>query len=240
MAYDANVRARAVELRDQGLSYREIRLQLGVAKSTLSQWLSGVALTDDHRAAMVQRARGVSATRADANRALGARRRAAIRVAARDEVPPIGASELFVAGVVAYWAEGSKTKPWGRAQLVQFANSDAGLISLFLAWLRLIEIGPERLVFRVMIHESADVGRALEFWSGVLGVPASAVAVTLKRHNAKTVRKNTDDGYHGCLSVTVRRSSELNLRIAGWCEGLVSRAVGEPPAGTLVDESGVV
>ena len=237
MAYDANVRARAVELRNQGLSYREIRLQLGVAKSTLSQWLSCVSLTDDHRAAMRQRARGVSATRADANRALGARRRAATKAAARDEVPPIRASELFVAGVVAYWAEGAKTKPWGKAQLVQFANSDAGL---FLAWLRLVDVGSERLVFRVMIHESADVGRALEFWSGVLGVPTSAVAVTLKRHNPKTVRKNTGDGYHGCLSVTVRRSSELNLRIAGWCEGIVAQAVVEMPAGTMGLQSGVV
>ncbi len=83
-------------------------------------------------------------------------------------------------------------------------------------------------------------GRALEFWSGVVGVPAPALAVARKRHNPKTVRKNTGDGYHGCLSVTVRRSSELNLRISGWCEGLVIRVVGDRPAGTLVDESGVV
>ena len=68
----------------------------------------------------------------------------------------------------------------------------------------------------------------------------SAVAVTLKRHNPKTVRKNTGADYHGCLAVTVRRSSALNLRITGWCEGLAAQASGLMAAGSLVDESGVV
>lgn len=240
VAYPTSVRERAVQLRKEGLSYREIRFQLGVSKSTLSQWLSSISLTDEHRAAMQQRAKGVSATRADSNRALGARRRAAVRAAARAEVPPIGVSEAFVAGVVAYWAEGTKTKPWGKAQLVQFANSDAGLIRLFLAWLRLIDVEPDRLVFRVMIHESADVGRARDFWSSVVSIPPQAIAVTLKRHNPRTVRKNTGDDYHGCLSVTVRRSSALNQRIAGWWEAVASQAAAQMATDTLVGESGVV
>ena len=240
MTYDGRVRERAVHLRRKGLSYREIQLQLGVAKSTLSVWLSSIPLDDSHRASMQERARGVSATRADTNRALRARRRADAKSSARAEVGSLDASALFVAGVVAYWAEGAKPKPWRVGQPVQFTNSDAGLIRLFLAWLRMVQVADDRLGFRLLIHESADVGRAVAYWSEVVGVPASAVTVTLKHHNPRTVRKNTGADYHGCLVVSVRRSSHLNVRIAGWCEGLAAQAGGLMAAGSLGGESGVV
>ncbi len=234
------MRDRAVELRSEGLSYREIRQVLGVATSTLSGWLSGVSLTDEHRSAMRKRGAGLSATRADANRALGARRRAEIRAAAKAQIGRLGNDELFVAGIVAYWAEGAKNKPWRNGQPVLFLNSDPGLVLLFLAWLRLVGVTPDRLVFRVRIHESADVPLALEHWSEVVGVPATEIAVSLKRHNPSTVRKNTGVDYHGCLCVSVRRSTELNLRIAGWCEGLGAQAARLLVTGSLGDQSGVV
>jgi hypothetical protein len=39
---------------------------------------------------------------------------------------------------------------------------------------------------------------------------------TLKRHNPKTVRKNTGQDYHGCLIIRVRQSAELNRQVEGW------------------------
>ena len=203
-------------------------------------WLSGVPLTEEHRSAMEQRARGLSATRAASNQALHARRRADVHASAKAQIGELSNGELFVAGVVAYWAEGAKNKPWRTGQPVQFLNSDPGLVLLFLAWLRMIGVKPDRLVFRVRIHQSADVGQALQHWSEVVGVAPTEIAVSLKRHNPRTVRKNTGAGYHGCLCVGVRRSSELTVRIAGWCEGLAVQAAGRLAAGSLADESGVV
>lgn len=131
--------------------------------------------------------------------------------------------ELFVAGVVAYWAEGAKAKPWCVSRSVSFMNSDPCLIRLFLEWLLLLGIERNRLTFRVQIHESADVGGAVQFWSDVVGDPPQRFQkTTLKRHNPKTVRKNIADDYHGCLDVRVRRSTDLNRRIVGWCEGITS------------------
>ena len=234
------MRAKALELRRAGLSYREIREALGVAQSTLSQWLSAVPLTAEHQAGMEARARGMSASRADANRALRFRRRADIQAAAKAQIVGLSEQELFVAGVVAYWAEGAKNKPWRTGQSVEFLNSDAGLVRLFLAWLPVVGVSTDRLVFRVRIHESADVPGAVAYWAEVVRVPAGEIAVSLKRHNPRTVRKNTGDWYRGCLGVSVRRSAELNVRIAGWCEGLAAEAAGRWPPGSLVDESGVV
>ena len=42
---------------------------------------------------------------------------------------------------------------------------------------------------------------------------------TIKRHNPRTLRKNVGEDYHGCLAVSVLRSSELYQKIAGWAEG---------------------
>jgi hypothetical protein len=46
--------------------------------------------------------------------------------------------------------------------------------------------------------------------------PAQFRNPTLKRHNPRTVRKNTGDDYHGCLRVDVRRSVDLYRKIEGW------------------------
>jgi hypothetical protein len=220
-----DLRAQAVVLRRSGLSYREILQELPVSKSSLSLWLRDVPLTDEHRRAMRRRAADASSTRAETNRALGARRRADVSAAAKQQIAGLAESELFVAGVVAYWAEGVKNKPWRSGAGVRFMNSDPALIGMFLAWLRLLGVADDRLVFRVQIHESGDIAAAVRFWADAVGVPEVKVATTLKRHNPSTVRKNTGDDYHGCLSVYVRRSADLNLRIAGWFEGLAEAAM---------------
>jgi hypothetical protein len=133
------------------------------------------------------------------------------------EIGGLSARELVIAGAIAYWCEGTKRKTYADRNRVTFINSDPGLISLFLRFLALNGITPDRLICRVHIHESADVDGAQQFWRKVTGLPESVFrAPTLKRHNPKTVRKNTGDGYHGCLVIDVRRSTALYRRIEGW------------------------
>jgi hypothetical protein len=216
---------KAVLMRREGRSYREIREVLGVSKSTLSLWLRAVPLTYQQRAALAARTPAATSRRAEAIRETGTRRRLQVQASAREQVQELSESELFVAGVVAYWAEGTKNKPWRTGTKVRFMNSDPNLIKLFLEWLALVGVGEERIVFRLHIHESADVAAALRFWRDTLGVPESAFLNTVrKRHRPRTVRKNVGEHYHGCLCVEVRRSADLNLQIEGWCEGLARAA----------------
>nr|MDQ3643517.1 hypothetical protein [Actinomycetota bacterium] len=173
--------------------------------------------------ALASRGPAATTARAEANRVTATRRRTQVRAEARAQVAELSESELFVAGVVAYWAEGCKNKPWRFGQGTVFINSDPGLITLFLRWLALMRIEAERLQFRLMIHESADVPDALAYWSRVVGVAPEFFGKTqLKKHNPKTVRRNVGEDYHGCLVIYVRRSADLTLQIAGWCEGLTA------------------
>ncbi len=216
-----DMRETAVAMRKEGRSYREIQAEVGVAKSTLSLWLRDVPLTEEQQRALDLRGPAATRKNAQAARANATRRRATVQAEAAAQISQLSESELFVAGVVAYWAEGSKNKPWRFGQGTVFINSDPGLIQLFLRWLALVGIDRERLRFRLMIHESADVPAALDYWSTVVDAPAGAFGRTqLKTHNPKTVRRNVGEDYHGCLVIYVRRSADLTLKIAGWCEAL--------------------
>ena len=133
------------------------------------------------------------------------------------QIGELSGREILIAGAIAYWCEGTKSKPHRPHDRVTFINSDPGLILFFLRFLAVAGVEPERLACRVYIHESADVARAQHFWQEITAIkPDQFRRPTLKRHNPKTVRKNTGDDYHGCLVIDVMRSAELYQRIEGW------------------------
>jgi len=221
------VRARAIRLRLEGRSYREIHSELDVSKSTLSVWLRDVPLTAEHRAALAARQRDGVMLRATAIRAARQTRERRTIEEAAAEIGPLSDRDVFVAGVAAYWAEGTKNKPGQPSTRVTFINSDPAMIRLFLHWLSLLGVGTDALTFRVNIHERADVEGATRYWSEVVNEPVGLFQrPTLKRHNPRTNRKNVGNGYHGCLVVKVRRSTELNRRIQGWFQGIASNLPG--------------
>ena len=113
-------------------------------------------------------------------------------------------------------------KPNRRDENVTFINSDPGVIGVYLAWLDLLQIPRERLRFRLMIHESADTSGAEEYWADLAGIPrAQLQKTTLKKHNPKTVRKNTGSDYRGCLIIRVAAGCHLYRRIEGTWYGIV-------------------
>ena len=213
----------AVRMRRDGCSYRQISSALGVSKSSLSLWLRDVALTDEQRCLLAERSPEASRRRAASLRARRIATTERVVRQSRSQIGRLTARELLVAGVVAYWAEGSKSKPWSRSERVLFTNSDPTMITLFLRWLDMLAIPRSELRFHLQIHERADVAAALRFWQTVMAMPETQfLAPVLKRHNPKTVRKNTGERYVGCLRICVGKSTELYRRIQGWYEGIVS------------------
>ncbi|WP_324612819.1 hypothetical protein [Streptomyces specialis] len=147
--------------------------------------------------------------------------RRATSLCAESEVGRLTDRELFLVGVGLYWSEGSKSKPHAVRETVTFINSDPDMITVFLAWLRLLGVAPDRLRFRVQIHATADVAAAESYWRGITGAGREQFTkTTLKRHTPRTVRKNVGDGYRGCLVVRVLDGAELYRRIEGWWTGI--------------------
>ena len=98
--------------------------------------------------------------------------------------------------------------------------------TFFLRFLAVAGVTSERLICRVHIHESADVAAAQRYWQGVTGLADDQFREpTLKRHNPKTIRKNTGDDYHGCLVINVRQSARLYRQIEGWAHAAMASPI---------------
>ena len=223
---DSHIRAR--ELRAQGLDYEEIAGALGVSKSSVSLWVRdmprpGRLSYEECR----KRAAEGSRLYWEMERPAREAEREAVRAAAAGQIGVLSKREILIAGAIAYWCEGAKSKPYRRQERVVFINSDPGLIRFFLHFLDEAGVTSAQLRFRVHIHETADVAGAERFWRGVTRAePARFLRTTLKRHNPRTVRKNVGADYHGCLIVSVRRGGDLYRRIEGWARAIMAEAQG--------------
>src|ERR1700683_4209707 len=111
------LRAQAIELRRQGKSRREIRVALGfIGNSTLNQILgdeplpaerSGPGSPESRRRATAGVQRYWAAERPAREAA-----RAAISAEAAAQLGELTDREITIAGAIAYWCEGSKSKPY--------------------------------------------------------------------------------------------------------------------------------
>ncbi|WP_435189106.1 hypothetical protein [Streptomyces sp. bgisy126] len=218
-----DLRARARELRLEGWTYDRIQLELGCSKSSISLWVRDLPKPEPRYTEEERRAR-MDAGLARLRETRDEERQETKRLA-RESVGALSDRELFIAGVTLYWAEGAKDKSYRRREVLQFINSDPNVITLYLRRLDLLGVTPDRLRFRVSIHESADVTEAEGFWAELAGVDGSTFQrATLKRHNPRTARKNTGEAYRGCLVVYVTGGSELYRRMEGAWYGIVEAA----------------
>ncbi|MGW0667700.1 hypothetical protein [Streptomyces sp. NPDC002746] len=219
-----DLRARARELRLEGRTYDQIQVELGCSKSSISLWVRDLPKPERTRS-MVEQARLAGRMRWDHELAVRDRERERTKADATSEIGGMTDRELLLTGVALYWAEGAKDKPYARRENVMFINSDPNVIQVYRAWLFQLGITPDRLTYRVMIHESADIGAAERYWAELVGIAATSLQkTTLKKHNPKTVRKNTGDDYRGCLVIRVSKGAELYRRIEGWWRGIADQA----------------
>lgn len=212
------------KLRQEGLSYRELIAQLPfkVAKGTVSRWCREIELTPEQLDRLDGLRREGSYRSGFAGAKANQRRRAAeieaIKVKARSEVPELSQKELWVAGLMLYWAEGSK------GTRVEITNSDPSLIRFMMKWLRVFCRVPEEK-FRVYLHlhTGQDEEAMKTFWSQVTGIPLVQFRKSYVKKEGTGHRKNIL--YNGTIKIAVCNKDLLH-RIQGWIEGFSERIFG--------------
>jgi hypothetical protein len=205
------------ELRLLGLSYAEIRAIVPAAKSTLSGWCRDIPLTSRQ----IERIRSIGGNsevgRAKAAVKLRTRnkgRTEAIRRAAREEAEHLQKDPFWVAGVIAYWAEGAK-----RVNKLHFSNSDPKLVVLFIEWaIRFLDLSVNRFVIALHLHEGQDEQERREFWWRVTRIPTENFRKTFIKPEGTGHRKNIL--YNGTASIRITRSTDLLHRVLGWIDFL--------------------
>ena len=215
-----DLRTKARELRLRGWTYDQIEVEPGCSRSSVS--LGVRDLPRPERKRTPEEAAAIARRGWEAKLRIRDEERRRTKEAAKQAIGDLSARELFLVGVGLYWAEGGKDKPYDRRENVTFVNSDPGMIKVFPAWLDLLGVERERLRFTVMIHESADVAGAEQYWAKLVHADRGAFnKTTLKRHNPKTMRKNVGDSYRGCLVIKVLKGADPYRRIEGSWYGIV-------------------
>lgn len=193
------LRRKAIELRKLGKSYGDIRKEIGVSKSTLSDWLKKYPLTieqlellkknQDHRIEKfrqtMQHKREIKLQKYYGEQ--------------KDFLLPLSKKELLIAGIFLYWGEGSKTR---NSQLA-VANTDPNLIQFVLLWMtKGLGISKDKIQVLVHLYQDMDIEESLEYWSIRLQLPRSQFA---KPYIKKSNRLSIDyRGYgHGTCNLRV-------------------------------------
>ncbi len=162
-------RAKAVALRQQGMSYSQIKEKLGVGKGTLSGWLYNMPLSDerikelrDHNPIRIEKFRNT----------MRAKREAKNKIVYQNVAKRIGRisqREFLIAGLFLYWAEGSKTKPFS----IGLTNTNPNMLILFIRWLKFFNVPPSRLRVHLHLYSDMDIKKQINFWSKTLDLPIS-------------------------------------------------------------------
>ncbi len=215
---------RAIALRKAGLSYSQILGKVPVAKSTLSDWLREIGLSERQRQRLTTRK--LAAARRGAQKL---HEQKLLRVshtllqAHREAQRLLEARELlWVIGTMLYWAEGAKVKEWGSKERFIFTNMDSQMILMVRDWLlRYCSVNASDIEYALYIHQDANIPVARTFWLHRLGIDQSELRTYLKRHNPTPRRKRVGTAYYGTMRMSARRSSVLSHRIAGWIQAVV-------------------
>ncbi len=102
----------AFVLRKQGKSYKEIKAELGVPKSTLSDWFNGQGWSKDLSSKLFEKAKQAHTVRLqELNKIRGENLKKVYEEAikeALEEFELLKYHPLFIAGLMIYWGEGNK------------------------------------------------------------------------------------------------------------------------------------
>lgn len=157
---------KAIKLRDIGYSYSQIKEKIGVSKSTLSDWLRDMPLSDkrirelrDFNSERIERYRNTMKEKKDK------RLREVYKKVSKD-IGSFSNREIFLLGLFLYWGEGAKTARCS----TQLTNTNPAIIKFFIKWLELLGVNKKDLKIKLHIYSDMKVKESIAFWSKILKI----------------------------------------------------------------------
>ncbi len=167
---------KAIELRKKGFSYSEILEEVPVAKSTLSLWLREIGLTKRQKQRLTEKKLLSMKRGADAVRKKRIEKSNKIKKDARSNISNISKKELWLIGIMLYWAEGSKEKSYRVGERIQLMNTDKRILCIFKKWLiDCCEIPEDDIVYDICLHKNSfhDTEKVRDYWRKEIFIPDS-------------------------------------------------------------------
>lgn len=165
------LREQVTKLRLQGQTYGQIRKQLGVSKSTLSDWLSKLPLTEKQLKILSQnKERSLELGREKFREVFRNKRLNRLKQTLDNQIKellPLSDKELFLAGIFLYWGEGAK-----KHGLVSISNTDPRVVRFALYWMtESLKIPKVKIRINLHLYKDMNIDETISFWSTVLDIP---------------------------------------------------------------------
>lgn len=213
-----SVKEKVINYREQGYSYNMISEKLGLAKSTLSDWLKEVPYKPNKEVKKRIESGRIKSAEYKHNQKVNSIKE--MKRIAKKELGKLTKRDLWLLGIGLYFGEGTKLQ-----ECAQIANSDPEIIKLIIKWLREI-CGLDTENFTIAIHTYPDnnIKDTINFWSKTTGIPKKQFSKTqIDKRTNKTNKKKRKLPY-GTIRLTVRANGKkefgvnLHRRIMGWIE----------------------
>jgi len=191
---------KTLTLRKQGMSYSQIRSIIKVSKSTLSLWLKNYPLSKER----IKELRAFSEQRIERFRETVRQKRekrlTETYQTQKQLILPLSNRELFIAGLLLYWGEGTKCRRDG----LSISNNDPSVIRFFIYWLKKsLAILKKKIRILLHLYNDMNINNELNYWSKILRIP-------LRQFNRSYIKKtpstriNHKGGFgHGTCNVRI-------------------------------------
>jgi len=196
-------RQKAIEFRKQGKTYSEIRRQIIVAKSTLSDWLVKLPLTKSQITSLEKSRKKNKFLSIEKIRITKQKKREnRINLTYEKEKKrwtTLSKKELELAGLFLYWGEGAKRMNGP----IFINNTDPKVLKFSLYWMmRSLKIPKKGIKVFLHLYNDMDIRKEMQYWSEELKIPLSQFT---KPYIKNSTRLNIDHkGFgHGTCGLLV-------------------------------------
>lgn len=196
-------RQKAIELRKQGKTYSEIKAELLVSKSTLSDWLRKYPLTKNQISLLEKNIKHKKHVAIEKTRNIKQRKREARITTIYQEQKKywltLSKREIELAGIFLYWGEGNKRLNGP----ISLNNTDPQVLKFTLFWLyKGLGIDKSKIKVYLHLYNDMDVKKEISYWSQELHMP---IGQFTKPYIKESKRSEIDQkGYgHGTCGLSV-------------------------------------
>ncbi len=153
-------------MRDAGYSYTMISEQLGVPKSTLSNWFKGRPFTPNRE--VLDRVQYGPIRNGEIKHNQRMAETQALRSIGRAEISTLTKREFHLLGLGLYIGEGSKSH-----EHLGIANADPAVIKLMITWFQeACGLSVANITISIHLYPDNDVESSLLYWQKITGLPS--------------------------------------------------------------------
>ncbi len=210
-------------MRDAGYSYNMIRDELGLAKSTLSNWFKDRPFTPNR--AVLRRIQYGPIKSAEKSHNRKVQEIEELKERGSKEIGIFTARDLWLLGLGLYMGEGSKSH-----ETIRIINSDPHMVKLAIRWFKVTcGLTKHNITVALHLYPDNDVGECIKFWRRITQLPLRNFRKTQidARKNKSTLKRNKSP--YGTAHITIvsrgdpEKGVRLYRRINGWITGTLSQ-----------------